>query len=153
MLKRETARQQVHAVQDYATGRSEAMISVMLSGDQAIVPAAVYARIEEWARWVRVRSSLDPRGHCRSIEYRYEAQYPDAERSIKPLEHDLQAVLAVERVVCTKLPIKPRELIKKHFVLRIPAHDVARSLSIHRAAYADEFKRSVLMVKNSLTIL
>lgn len=149
MLERQTTRQQVQPVQ-VNFDHGEAMIAVIVPGGQVSVPAVVLARIEEWARWVRVRSSLDPRGHCRSIEWKFESPYPDRERGVVAVEHDLPAVLAVERVVC-RLPRLEHDLAKLHFVVRAAPKDIAIRLSIRRDGYGYELKRAVLMIRNSLT--
>lgn len=129
----------------------EAMTSIFLPFGVISVPADAFDRLDEWSRWARPRIGLDSHGCCASAEGRYDSVYPDDSRGGRELEVDLHAVLAVERVVCNRLPVVSREIIKRHFVLRDMPLAVARALGIHRAKYGHELKRSVLMVKNNLT--
>jgi hypothetical protein len=150
MIEMQNTSHQVQSVQANFD-RAEAMVSVFVPYGSICVPAQTFARLDEWAGWVRVRMSLDSHGRCASAEGRYDSAYPDAERGMVAIEHDLVSVLAVERVVCTRLPLQSREIIKRHFVLRDVPQSIARSMGIHRAQYGNELKRSVLMVRNNLT--
>ena len=113
-------------------------------------------RLDEWTRWARPRLNLDPHGQCASAEGRFESE-SDNERGIDGmaanLPVDLHAVLAVERVVCTKLPPVNREIVRRHFVLRNMPKEIARALCIHTYHYGDALKRSILMVRNRLTMI
>lgn len=129
----------------------EKMILVIVPYGEVYVPAATHARLEAWARWVRVPGSLDPRGHCRSIEWKHDSRYPEQERGTPAPDHNLREVLAVERVVCTRLPGRSRDIVRRHFVFLAPPQATARALGIHRVQYGNELRRSVLMVKNCLT--
>lgn len=148
MLERQKTRIEVQAVQ--AIG-SKSMIALFIPYGQISVPAETYARLDEWARWARPRQGLDAHGRCASAEGRYDSVYPDAARGTTTVPLDLPAVLAVERVVCTKLPSLSREIIRRHFVCCDIPQAIARALGIHRTQYGNELKRSVLMVKNRLT--
>lgn len=120
---------------------------------QISVPTDVMIRLEEWARWARPRLNFDPHGRCASAEGRHESEYPDAERGGHLVVPDLHAVLAVELVVCTRLPPVPREIVRRHFVLRNIPKEIARAMGIHAYRYGDELKRSILMVRNRLTMI
>lgn len=130
--------------------RGEMMISVIVPCGQVSLPADTFAMVDEWARWARPRLSLEKHGRCASAEGRYDAVYPDAARGVS-IQTDLPAVLAVERVVCTKLPVFSREVVLRHFVRRELPTAIARVLGIHRARYGAELRRAVLMIKNNLT--
>lgn len=130
----------------------EAMVAIYVPNGRISVPAEAVARIEEWANWARPRVSIDSHGRCASAEGRYDSEYPDAARTGSGIKYDLQAVLGVERVVCTKLPRVHREIIRRHFVFRHDPKIVSMALSVHRSQYGHELKRSVLMVKNNLNL-
>ena len=150
MLERQKTRREVQTVSS-GFGCGEAMISIYVPYGTVSVPAAIYARLDEWARWARPRIGLDSHGCCASAEGRFVSRHPDAERGACAIEHDLTAVLAVERVVCTRLPPVSKKIIVRHFVLLNTPQAIALSLGIHKARYGDEIKRAVLMVKNNLT--
>lgn len=126
----------------------EELIAIYVPNGRISVPAQAVQRIEDWANWLRPRISY---GRCASAEGRYDSEYPDNERS-GGARHDLQAILAVERVVSTKLPRTYREIVRRHFVFRHEPKIITAHLSIHRSQYGLELKRSVLMVKNNLTL-
>jgi hypothetical protein len=128
----------------------EAMMLIYLPTGVVSVPAETFSRLDEWGNWARPRFGIEAHGTCASAEGRYESQYPDDGRK-NGLQPDLQAVLAVERVVCTKLPRLPRELIRRHFVFRSTPKIIVHSLGIHYSKLGDELRRSVLMVRNNLT--
>lgn len=132
-------------------GRGESMCIIYIPRGQISVPADTIQRLDEWARWARPRHSLDPRGQCASAEGQHESEYPDAERGGHLMQPDLHEVLAVERVVCTKLPPVQREIVRRHFVLRNLPKEIARALGIHAYRYGEELKRGILMVRNRLT--
>lgn len=143
---------EVQAVQGGFERGGEAMIAIYVPFGQISVPAAVYARLDEWARWARPRAGIDANGHCCSAEGRFVSTYPDAERGVA-IQPDLPAVLAVERVVCNPMfPRVPREIIRRHFIVRAVPKDIARALGINGHRYGDELKRSILMIKNRLTM-
>jgi hypothetical protein len=153
MLERQTTRREVQTVQrDFDCG-GEAMIAIYVQYGQISVSAAVYARLDEWARWARPRMGFDVHGRCSSAEGNYVAAYPDADRGACAIQPDLPAVLAVERVVCNPMfPRVPREIIRRHFIVREVPKDIARALGINGHRYGDELKRSILMIKNRLTM-
>jgi hypothetical protein len=113
-------------------------------------PAETILRVVDWARWAKVRMSLDPHGRCASAEGRFESTYPDSERG-GYTEVDLLAVLQVERVVCTKLPKLHKELVIRQFVKQDAPSVIACSLAVPKARYGDELKRAILMMRNCLT--
>lgn len=129
----------------------EELIAIYVPNGRISVPAQAVQRIEDWANWARPKLCVDSHGRCASAEGRYESEYPDAGRN-KPIKQDLQAVLAVERIVSTKLPRIYREIVRRHFVFKHDARVITAHLSIHRSQYGLELKRSVLMVKNNLTL-
>jgi hypothetical protein len=127
---------------------SEAMVSIYVLGGSISVPADAAARLEEWANWSRDKPS---QGRCASAEGRYDSEYPDASRAGVAGKTDLKRILAVEKIIGTRLPRIRREIIKRHFVYREEPRAVSRALCIHRSKYGCELRRSVLMVKNNLT--
>lgn len=133
---------------------SEPTCLIYVPHGQISVPAETYQRLDEWGRWARPRLRIDPHGHCASAEGRYQPE-SDIDTGIDAmpisLPVDLHSVLAVERVVCTKLPCVSRELMRRHFVLHNPPRQTARALGIHTHRYGDELRRSILMVRNCLT--
>ena len=129
---------------------SEAMICIYFPYGPVSVPAAVYSRLDEWARWVRPRVGFDSHGRCASAEGRFVSRYPGEQQS-EINAFDLCAVLDVEKAVCNKLPKSHRKIVYQHFVLRNAPQKIARALGIHRANYGKELKRAILMVKNNLT--
>lgn len=126
------------------------MISIYVPYGQISVPANVYARLDEWARHERVRSGLDSHGRCASAEGRYDATYPDSDRSAVSISFDLSSVMAVVRA-WGMIAIPNRMLLKRHFICLERPVAIARALGIHRAQYGHELKRSILMVRNNLT--
>jgi len=129
---------------------NEEVVTVFVPYGQVVLPAETVQRLDEWGRWNRV-GSLEPHGRCASAEGRFDPRYPDEKRSTS-LAVDLRTVLAVERVVTTRLPQLDRSLLKRHFVNKAPPLQVARALGINRARYGQELKRAVLMVRNNLTM-
>lgn len=152
MRQEQTTRLEMQAVQPHPA-RSQETRLIYITHGQVSVPADVMIRLDEWARWARPRLNLDPHGHCASAEGMHESKYPDAERGGHILPPDLHAVLAVECVVCTKLPPVPRELVRRHFVLRNTPKQIARALGIHGHRYGGELKRAILMIRNRLTMI
>lgn len=150
MLEKQKTRHEVQTVSS-GFGGGEAMIAIYVPYGTVSVPEAVYSRIDEWARWARPRIGIDPRGCCASAEGRFVSTYPDAERCANIVQHDLDSVLAVERIVCNRLPKIAQKLIVRHFVNLHAPQAIARSLGIHRTRYGDEIRRAILMVKNNLT--
>lgn len=127
------------------------MIAIYVPYGTVSVPAAVYSRLDEWARWARPRIGLDSHGNCASAEGRFVSRFPGNESDSGVIQYDLLSVLAVERVVCTRLPQVSKKIIVRHFVLLNTPQAIARKLGIHRDRYGDELRRAVLMVRNNLT--
>ena len=152
MLERQTTRREVQAVQtnfDYG----EAMTEINVVYGKIFVPAELAIKIFDWARWVRVNKGLDSHGRCASAEGRYVSTYHDVDSNTYVAQPDLRVVLAVERTVCNPMfPAKPREIIRRQFVGRAEPKDIARELGIHGHQYGDELKRSIVMIKNRLTM-
>jgi hypothetical protein len=126
--------------------RGEAMTTIYVPSGLISVPTEAVERVENWAIWVRPRLGLDSHERCASAEGRYESSGGGSVSRC-----DLQAVLAVERIVSMKLTRTYRELIRRHFVFKHDARAITVHLSIHRSQYGLELKRAVLMVKNNLT--
>ena len=126
------------------------MITVYIFGEILCLPAITMQRLEAWANWVRTK--LPPPRRCASAEGRYDSEYPDIERNGFGVWYDLNEVLAVERVVCRRLPHKHREIVQHYFVLRERPEKISRVVSIHRHELPRELRRSVLMIKNNLTM-
>lgn len=153
MLERQTIRREVQSVQGGFGCGGEVMISIVVPYGHVSVPAAIFTRIDDWARWVRPRSGLDTHGHCASAEGNYISAYRDTEQGTFSAQPDLPAVLAVERVVCHPMfPRVPREIIRRHFIARATPKDIARALGVHGHQYGNELKRSILMIRNRLTM-
>jgi hypothetical protein len=151
MLEGQTTRREVQTVQTNFD-RAEAMTEINVVYGKIFVPAELAIKIFEWARWVRVSKGLDSRGRCASAEGRYVSTYPDFDSSAYVAQPDMRVVLAVERTVCNPMfPAKPREIIRRQFVVRAEPKDIARALGIHGHSYGDELKRSIVMIKNRLT--
>jgi hypothetical protein len=127
----------------------EAMIFVNVPAGQISLPADTVYKLEQWGRWVCPQTGCC--GRCASAEGKYDSRYPDERRGILASEIDLQVVIAVERVICTKLPRRAKEIIKRKFAWREKDTDIIRFLGIFRPKYGHELRRAVLMVRNNLT--
>ena len=129
---------------------AEAMILVNIPFGQISLPANTVERLEQWGHWLcPLGGGADRR--CASAEGKYDSRYPDERRGLLVVEIDLHAVLAVERVICTKLPRRAKEILQLKFAWRKRDRDIIQMLSIFRPEYGDELRRAVLMVRNNLT--
>lgn len=127
----------------------EAMIFINTPCGQISLPANTVERLEQWGHWLcPLRGGV---GRCASAEGKYDSRYPDAKRRLQPIEIDLQAVLAVERVVTTKIPKRAKEILKRKFIWRQKDAVIIRAMGIFIPKYGHELRRSVLMVRNNLT--
>lgn len=126
------------------------MTTIYVPNGTISVPSDAVDRLEEWAHW---SSPIGSGGRCASAEGRYDAVYPDENRGKNRTIFNINAVLAVERIVNTRLPKLYSEIVRRHFVWRDDPRMVARKLGINRYHYGGELKRSILMVKNNLTTM
>lgn len=115
----------------------------------------LHERIINWAHWVRDRTY---RGHCRSIEYRYEPERiaDNDERRAEQISTptDIRDAILIERTLAAPaFPLRSREIIKWHYVKRARPEACCRVLGIRFRAYGEEIGKAVRMLGNRLTNL
>jgi len=106
--------------------------------------------LDDWGLWATAREGSGYR--CRSIEGRYRPERVAGEDERVPLRLlDIQACLAVERVVCSPgFPAQARMVLKGWYVLRVSREKIAGKAGIPRASFEHELERSARMLKNNL---
>jgi len=129
---------------------------------QYLVPYDIHYRLQNWARYARVRKWPS---HCRSIEHQYLPEAGDVFDPPPPrITVDLWDALAVEKAWAYKMPFKEKMLLKAHYILApvMPKSGdigavwsyhirrVCRQLAIKRARYFAETYRAALMMRNVL---
>lgn len=102
-------------------------------------------RLENWAEWSRDRIR---RGHCRSIEYRFNPGDVHQEDRGPKSEWDSLDAEALHSVVCG-LPEKSRWLLHLHCLHRAPEGYIRRVMGIHRTELVGEIHRAMRMVRNA----
>jgi hypothetical protein len=119
-------------------------------GATMAIDKAMDRLLDDWGWWVRER--VGQHGRCRSIEGRYLPERVAGEEERRPMRLlDVQACLAVERVVCAPgFPAVARLMLKGWYVLRIAREKIAGKAGIPRASFEYELERSVRMLKNNL---
>lgn len=106
---------------------------------------AIYARLENWARWARDRRK---QGHCRSIEYRYKPEAGETWEGVEAAEtHEPLDALEVNRIV-REMPRKYRLILHYHHIHKLPSWVICRECVIPKRDYADERLRAWRMAGN-----
>lgn len=116
-------------------------------------------RLRNWARVMRDTWS---RGHCRSIEWRYDRRSdPDIPKASgdlaarrRPIEVDIEDAWTVDRAIRGQtFPRRERALIESHYLHQHPYQRTCRVLSIPFRHYDVSVARAVLIVRNRLEVL
>jgi DNA-directed RNA polymerase specialized sigma24 family protein len=111
--------------------------------------AQIDADLDAWGRWSRIRRGS---ATCGSAEGQYRANwrqwhYPTVEEMMpQPLARDM---LAIDRAV-VRLPIAYLELIRSHYVAKLPASTIRRRLSVNRDQLEAHLYRARQMVLNRM---
>lgn len=115
--------------------------------DRTGLPVDTERRLDDWGSWARKRLNLDPHGHCASAEGMFNSGGGGGGAEMV----DLLEVLAVERVVTSRLAVTYREIVRRHFVLKQSPKVIVRAVRIQENKFSVELRWAVLMVKNNLT--
>ena len=131
------------------------MMAALGGGDKLIgsgffdrngLPADTERRLEDWACWSR-RRACTSHGRCASAE----GMYSSGGGETVEVTVDLLEVLAVERVVSLMLPVRYRDIVRRHFVQKQSPKVIARAVGISEKTFKPELRWAVLMVRNCLT--
>lgn len=105
----------------------------------------IHERLLNWAEWSRDRIR---RGHCRSIEYRFQSGDVHQEDRGPKSEWDSLDAEKLHSVVCA-MPEKYRWLLHLHILHRANEGYIRRVLAIHRSEIVSEIHLAMRMVRNA----
>ena len=107
-------------------------------------------RLDNWGRWNRDHPQ---RGHCRSIEHRYQASKGGevASPGAPQVFHctDVRDALAVHRA-WRDLPQVERVILSQHYIKAANPRTTARLTGVRWDCYGERLRTAVVMVKNRL---
>lgn len=104
-----------------------------------------HERLLNWAEWSRDRIR---RGHCRSIEYRFQSGDTQQEDRGPRSEWDSLDAEALHSVVCG-LPEKCRWLLHLHILHRAGEKYIRTHMGIHRTKLVGEIQRAMRMCRDA----
>lgn len=105
----------------------------------------IHERLQNWAEWSRDRIR---RGHCRSIEYRFQSGDVHQEDRGPKSEWDSLDAEALHSAVCG-LPERQRWLLHLHILHRCGEKYIRTKMGIHRTELVSEIHRAMRMCMNS----
>ena len=112
--------------------------------------SATVNRLENWARYMNARRGA---GHCASAEWRYSRsndpdRYVDDAPKTSVQRCDANDAGDIDRIV-SKLPTVSFRLLVGGYIERMDAFQACKYAKIQFSAYASEFRRAVICVRDN----